>query len=85
MRAHETTANGPDRVITLLVLGLTLVGLVLVYSSSSLMNYSEAWQAAGRAFLQDPGTQRFGNGHFCRVLVDTILADLDRTPGAPPA
>lgn len=39
-----------------------------------------AYQAAGRAFLTAPATQRFSNAHFCRVLVDTILADLGATP-----
>lgn len=35
-----------------------------------------AYQGAGRDFLRAPLTQRFSNAHFCRVLVDTILADL---------
>jgi alpha(1,3/1,4) fucosyltransferase len=35
-----------------------------------------AYQAAGRAFLSAPATQRFSNAHFCRVLADTILAEL---------
>jgi alpha(1,3/1,4) fucosyltransferase len=36
----------------------------------------EAMQAAGRAFLGDPKTQRFSHDHFCSVIVQTVLADL---------
>jgi hypothetical protein len=38
-----------------------------------------AYQRAMRDFLSQPSTQRFGNEHFCRVLVDEILADLGTT------
>lgn len=35
------------------------------------------YQAAIRSFLVASDTQRFGNDHFCRSLVETILADLE--------
>ncbi|MBL8330486.1 MAG: hypothetical protein JNJ71_16740 [Rubrivivax sp.] len=36
----------------------------------------ESRQAAGRAFLQAPATQRFSQAHWCRVLVETVMSDL---------
>jgi hypothetical protein len=36
----------------------------------------DAYQQAMRAFLEGPQSRRFSNEHFCRVLVDTITADL---------
>jgi len=38
-------------------------------------------QRAMREFLGAPSTQRFGNAHFCHVLVDTILSDLAGSAG----
>jgi hypothetical protein len=35
-----------------------------------------AYQHAMRDFLASPRSARFGNEHFCRTLVDVILADL---------
>jgi hypothetical protein len=37
-----------------------------------------AYQRAMRDFLASPRSARFGNEHFCRTLVDTILDDLRR-------
>jgi hypothetical protein len=34
------------------------------------------YQRAMRAFLASPAAERFGNEHFCRVLVETICSDL---------
>lgn len=34
-----------------------------------------AYQRAMRQFLASPAAERFGNAHWCQVLVDTIVAD----------
>jgi hypothetical protein len=42
----------------------------------------EAYQKAMRDFLAQASTQRFGNAHWCNVLVDTIMSDLNQSQAA---
>jgi hypothetical protein len=55
-------------------------GALLSHLRSITPQQHRAYQQAIGDFLASPAAQRFGNEHFVRVIVDTIVADLGIVP-----